>query len=447
MTAYYVSGKNGNDGYAGNSSAPWKTIGHAIATVLAGDSVWIAPGRYKTTITLATSGTSGSKIIWKGDPNLLGGWQTNEDYGPVIISGEDANGYEQSVTVVNFNAKSYNEFYDIHAIGGGKTPGNYGWNGNGAAGAKCERCTGTGSRGFYVVATCSYCIGYGLVAFQNCNSSRCVAFGGYYGFYLGTQDQCIGFGGYSVFFGGIAKNCMSVGGLYGFFNGESGSGGNNIALVSEYGLRSGNGTSDNGHEAWFCYDGYNGSFPNPNTGCFQFCCEASTRAGNEIRTPTPIAPMEMIRLLSRALQFDYQNDRTNYVDGSNTTAETTDIIGGARETLKGAGPFSLVNRTETWAKSVRINLAGEILFFVPIVMGIPHTLSVSTTCALAGGSLYPQMEIRGDGITTQTDTALSSPDTLTVTITPTQDTVVTVALRARETSAGAYATFGGITCT
>ncbi len=65
---YYVD-NNGNDANDGASDRPWKTIHHAVETVVAGDTVLINPGIYSASqqISITTSGTAGNPITFKGN--------------------------------------------------------------------------------------------------------------------------------------------------------------------------------------------------------------------------------------------------------------------------------------------------------------------------------------------------------------------------------------------
>jgi len=67
-TTYYVD-VNGNDANDGSQAAPWETIGHAVDTVVAGDTVLINPGTYPVSqqISITTSGTASSPITFKGN--------------------------------------------------------------------------------------------------------------------------------------------------------------------------------------------------------------------------------------------------------------------------------------------------------------------------------------------------------------------------------------------
>ncbi|MBB5221396.1 hypothetical protein HNP73_001317 [Amaricoccus macauensis] len=81
MTTYYVA-TSGNDGAAGSSSAPWKTLSKAMSAALKpGDEVVVRSGTYNETMTIQKSGTAsgyitirsevegGAKIVASGSNN------------------------------------------------------------------------------------------------------------------------------------------------------------------------------------------------------------------------------------------------------------------------------------------------------------------------------------------------------------------------------------------
>ncbi|MCF8128796.1 MAG: right-handed parallel beta-helix repeat-containing protein [Deltaproteobacteria bacterium] len=65
---YYVD-PDGNDTFDGSRANPWKTIRHAVGTVVAGDTVLINPGTYLVDqqISITTSGTASNPITFKGN--------------------------------------------------------------------------------------------------------------------------------------------------------------------------------------------------------------------------------------------------------------------------------------------------------------------------------------------------------------------------------------------
>ena len=65
---YYVD-VNGNDASDGSQAAPWGTIGHAVNSVVAGDTVLINPGTYLVSqqISITSSGTALNPITFRGN--------------------------------------------------------------------------------------------------------------------------------------------------------------------------------------------------------------------------------------------------------------------------------------------------------------------------------------------------------------------------------------------
>jgi len=65
LAATYYIAQNGNDANPGTSiSAPWRTIGKANSTLVAGDTVYIRAGSYSEQINPVNNGTSGKPIIY-----------------------------------------------------------------------------------------------------------------------------------------------------------------------------------------------------------------------------------------------------------------------------------------------------------------------------------------------------------------------------------------------
>ncbi|HEX2974219.1 MAG TPA: right-handed parallel beta-helix repeat-containing protein, partial [Tepidisphaeraceae bacterium] len=69
LSTYYVS-TQGNDGAAGSSSAPWRTLQQAADSVRAGDTVIVKAGTYSG-FQLSTSGTSSARITFQADSGVL----------------------------------------------------------------------------------------------------------------------------------------------------------------------------------------------------------------------------------------------------------------------------------------------------------------------------------------------------------------------------------------
>lgn len=93
MATYYVAtyGSNSNNGTS--PSTPWLTLAFALGAasgtnpgLTAGDTLWIAPGTYRESITTTTlTGTSGNTIKIYGDPTFSKGW-TSGNAGRVRIT-------------------------------------------------------------------------------------------------------------------------------------------------------------------------------------------------------------------------------------------------------------------------------------------------------------------------------------------------------------------------
>lgn len=95
---YYVA-TNGNDGGAGSSDAPWKTIQHAVDTVPAGSTIQVAGGVYNERVTMTRSGSASAGFITvTADPN-----------DPAILDGEGRapEGSPGTVGLITLNDVSY----------------------------------------------------------------------------------------------------------------------------------------------------------------------------------------------------------------------------------------------------------------------------------------------------------------------------------------------------
>ena len=85
---YYVDDKSGNDSNIGDSTAPWKTINHAIIQASGSDSIYVGSGTYNESISFAA--------VAKRSINLIG--KVNGDEIPVISS---SNPDVHTITLVN----------------------------------------------------------------------------------------------------------------------------------------------------------------------------------------------------------------------------------------------------------------------------------------------------------------------------------------------------------
>jgi len=82
---YYVD-TNGNNANSGTAEQPWMTIQHAANTMVAGDTVIIAPGVYTDSITTQTDGTSGARITFQGQPGAVIEAQFSIDHAYTTLS-------------------------------------------------------------------------------------------------------------------------------------------------------------------------------------------------------------------------------------------------------------------------------------------------------------------------------------------------------------------------
>jgi hypothetical protein len=82
MPTYYVANYGSNTNNGTTAATPWATVAFALGAasgtnpgLVAGDTVWIAPGTYREVITSTTlTGTSGNTIKIYGDPKFTQSW-------------------------------------------------------------------------------------------------------------------------------------------------------------------------------------------------------------------------------------------------------------------------------------------------------------------------------------------------------------------------------------
>lgn len=65
---FYVATGGGNDADPGTISAPWRTIGHAAATLEPGDTVYVRAGFYAERVIPARSGRADAHIVYLAHP-------------------------------------------------------------------------------------------------------------------------------------------------------------------------------------------------------------------------------------------------------------------------------------------------------------------------------------------------------------------------------------------
>lgn len=103
MATHYVS-KAGDNGNAGNLSAPWLTLAYAATRLAAGDTLYIRGGTYYEAVNFSASGTADKRIVISAYPGES-----------AVIDGQDsipANVYYFLVQV----SGSYVTFRDVPAI-------------------------------------------------------------------------------------------------------------------------------------------------------------------------------------------------------------------------------------------------------------------------------------------------------------------------------------------
>jgi hypothetical protein len=110
MTNYFV-GAGGLDANAGTSYALRRlTIASAEGLLAAGDTLLIAPGTYRESITLGVSGTAGNPITWRGD---FLGTSTDGVGGVIRITGSDDDKVAARANCVTATTRSYRTFQNI----------------------------------------------------------------------------------------------------------------------------------------------------------------------------------------------------------------------------------------------------------------------------------------------------------------------------------------------
>ncbi len=83
---YYVA-TTGVDSAAGSSSAPWKTVGHAVSAAKAGDTVNVASGKYTESLKIGSTGTAAAPItfVGTGQPVIAGSIDITGSY--IVFNG------------------------------------------------------------------------------------------------------------------------------------------------------------------------------------------------------------------------------------------------------------------------------------------------------------------------------------------------------------------------
>lgn len=147
MSTYYVSATGGSNANAGTSpSSPWATLAKAFATgstVVAGDTVRLAPGSYPETVVFAVSGSAGSVISILGDPSASLAWPSGVVAGPIVWTAYTTNNTTTPATATTcyLGAHNYLTFEDLVIVGGNSSdPSAFGNNGSTCRGITLRRC-------------------------------------------------------------------------------------------------------------------------------------------------------------------------------------------------------------------------------------------------------------------------------------------------------------------
>lgn len=222
----------GNDDGSSIANA-FPTWALAKASAAAGDTIYIAPGTYRETVTLTADGSAGSTIKWIGDVNC----EVYTSYSPGIVrttkaDPEEVLSTDASGAVLNMNGIDYNEFYNLTFDGTSYCTTNT--NGDG-----CAVYYSTATAAYF--RNCHFQGGYACVyrpkdgTFVDClfthahigiygysgnntpNCIGCVAVNGSTGFFFATCYNTLSIGGKRGYHTCQTINCAAAGGEYGFY--------------------------------------------------------------------------------------------------------------------------------------------------------------------------------------------------------------------------------------
>src|SRR5436305_568664 len=65
---YFVAAQDGDDANAGSRTSPWKTVGHAVRRLHAGDTLVLRAGTYHENVRIALAGRKDAPITLRGFP-------------------------------------------------------------------------------------------------------------------------------------------------------------------------------------------------------------------------------------------------------------------------------------------------------------------------------------------------------------------------------------------
>ncbi len=469
---FYVSDVNGDDGTGdGTIGTPWATIGHAFDTINStnglqdGDTIWVAPGVYYEVVSIAVDGGdapgSGTEAYVIGDVNLSQAW-TGEEPGICVITAADSGDDQMDGTdtaIVEWGTNEYVEFHNFQMDGLTQAGANdYAVHAStGAyAGQKIVNCVVGGSgRGCGRVAAEDCVIMGANENAYNCNASqeayikRCILLGGNYTMLQSVAYDSIIFpGNYGIYTGSTIYNCLVVGGDYGC-NTSTSHAHNSWFLGIARPAHNASSTLTNCLMSWTRYDASNSAINCSSCRYNSTYYQTSSNPGTITKRFNFQPANEIIRHMSQAFKpYGWQDWAMG--DSGSASSESIDIEGASRTArgVKHLGPWAFtemdVETDATNGTEVTLNREGEVVLYMPVKANTQLTVRVYAETALDGGSLYPRLSIEGDGITTQTDTATTTAETLSVTITgsePDYDTTAKVRLIAREDNTSATAKF------
>lgn len=464
MADLYVApwGSDANDGSGPGADKAFLTPAKAAAVVSAGTTIYLAPGTYRLGATVVSPlGAAGDTILWHGDPHAQHFPEAQP--GPVRFTGCDANEVPALVDTLLL-LRQYTTVEDI-VFDGQKT-------GTTAAAVRVwsagepevamRRCIVAAATlavdwSAHATAQVTDCVivsgenaGSRLPSFRRCiivcprtvgaAVENCVLFL-VYGTVTGAASHCVALGGAPAFFNNTTHNCVAFGCDIGYLG--------NLGKGPHY-----NAVAVN------CRVGFAGTLTANDCGVVS-CSIASqgtvnTDAGYAALAEFPhVGYTDYARLMSLAtlLQFDlnFSADKGASFDD----VPDHDILGRGRPARVGnaytpgpwehplPGPFALDQSTGHGddPHSVVVLRAGEQIDTLWLQGGVEATISAWCKFTLDGGD-PPQLEVRGDGVTTATTTATgdgSDWEQLQVTVTPSYDTLVQVVYRARDAAATAAA--------
>jgi len=226
---YYVrtDGSNTNSGTGYTTSEAFLTVAKAITVVAAGDTVYIAPGTYYETMTLATAGTFGEIISWRGDREAQYFIDLKPNY-VRITACNSSTGIPTTASILNCNTKGYNDFYSLVFDG---TSGNNNGIINPTTITRFYDCMIFSDQIGILASVAANCLLYrcfvagGACGIRNCTSYNCIAIGAggassSGGFYVGAAYNCISMASAYYGFNSVPTcyNCTAYGSVYSFYN-------------------------------------------------------------------------------------------------------------------------------------------------------------------------------------------------------------------------------------